>query len=296
MLRKWRHDRYQKSLHARGWYDLTVRLDDPAIFMGGCDRSGTTLFKSVLDRHPRIACGPETSIWGRPFRIGSLGILWEIPTQELVDRAKSAPNLPQFASDFYKDYLLAPDDKQRWADKTPNNIYAIPNILTWYPNAKVIHLIRDGRDVVCSLRHHRKEHIKNGKIVPRHNNNPIGLCAQKWLEETSAGLPFRNHPRYLEVIYEQFLEDPEAILKKVCDFIEEDYSPQMLDTSIVTKCSQLIGSKLNNPGADRPIERGSLNRWEKDLTPEEQHTFNNIAGHLLIALGYAKDDSWLDQK
>lgn len=278
---------------ARGWYDAAVRMEDPAIFIGGCDRSGTTLFKSVIDRHPDLACGPETNIWGRPFRIGSLGSLWEIPKADLERRSRAAPHLPSFAVDFYRDYLLAPDGKRRWVDKTPNNVLVIPQLLEWFPQGRFIQMIRDGRNVCCSLRNHRKERIRRGRITPLRSNNPIPECAEKWVRETARGLESKDHPRYLQVRYESFLDNPEAELRRVCDFLDEDYSEQMLQPAVKTKSSQLIGSKLNNPNADRPIERKPQTPWRTDLNPEEQQVVEDIAGPLLRELGYTNDDSWI---
>lgn len=268
-------------------------MPDPAIFIGGCDRSGTTLFKSVLDRHPRLACGPETNIWGRPFRIGSLGSLWEVSKRELKQRVKTASHLPEFAVEFYRDYLLRPDQKLRWVDKTPNNVMVVPQLLSWFPEGRFIQMIRDGRDVCCSLRHHRKERIRGGKIVPMRTNNPIDECAKKWLRETSLGLSSQSHPRYLQVRHEHLLEEPEQVLRRVCDFLGEDYDPQMLDPTIKTNAAQLIGSKLDNANADRPIERQANQRWRRDLSLEERQSIEQIAGELLRQLNYTNNSDWV---
>lgn len=294
MIKQWNRARLERALQARGFYDLGVRNAEPAIFIGGCPRSGTTLFKSVLDRHPRIGCGPETSLFGVPFHTRMLGVSWEIPRAELDELAAKSSHLVAFASEFFKRYLLAPDGKQRWADKTPNNVRVLPKLLTWYPNGKFIHVIRDGRDVACSLRTHRKERIRGGQIVPKTTNNPISKCAQTWLDDVSRGLAFKEHPRCLEVRYERFLDDPEKELRRVCAFLGEDFDPCMLDTRIVTRSAKLIGSKLNNPNADRPIERGALDRWKKDLPLLERSVVENIAGQMLSMLGYTADTSWID--
>lgn len=294
MIKQWNRARLERALETRGFYDLGVRCDEPAIFIGGCARSGTTLFKSVLDRHPRIGCGPETSLFGVPFHTRMLGVSWEIPRAELDALANESKHLTAFAGEFFRRYLLTPDGKQRWADKTPNNVRVLPKLLTWYPNSKFIHLIRDGRDVACSLRNHRKERIRGGKIVPKQTNKPISVCARAWLEDTSRGLVFKEHPRCLEVRYERFLDDPEKELRRVCGFLDEDFDPRMLDTKIVTRSAKLIGSKLNNPNADRPIERGSLDRWKKDLSAAERRTVEDIAGPLLRMLGYTASESWVD--
>src|SRR6185295_5028100 len=105
---------------------------------------------------------------------------WGLDAAELERQAREQPNLVAFADAFYARFV-AENGKARWADKTPNNVRALPKLLTWYPNGRFIHLIRDGRDVACSLRKHPKEWIVDGKTVPTGIVNPISKCAERWM-------------------------------------------------------------------------------------------------------------------
>lgn len=288
MLRRLR-DRRERLLHERGWYAKSARSEMDAVFIGGCGRSGTTLFKELLNRHSRCACGPETSLYGLPFNVDNIVAPWDMDREQLERTVMDSNDLIEFADRFAGEFLKG-EGKARWVEKTPNNVRAIDRLLTWYPNCKFIHVVRDGRDVVCSLRHHPRERILEGKIVPFDVDNPVWLSAQRWLGDTRMGLAYKDHPRCLEVRYESLVTQPEIELERVCAFIGEAYEPSMLDQS--ANGEQRSGQYLNNEMASRPISAKSVGRWKTDMTPKERLEFIDEAGELLITLGYVTDHSW----
>lgn len=292
-LRRSRRRREQRRLRRRGWYDPQARSHDEAIFIGGCGRSGTSLFRELLIRHPRIACGPETSMFGLPFDVGNIAPAWQLDEGELRRLAGDCANLVAFSERFYRRFLLEPLGKERWADKTPNNVRAIARLLTWYPRSRFIHVIRDGRDVVCSLRHHPRERIIGGRVVPVDRTQPIAKCATRWLNDTAQGLAYRGHPRYLEVRYEELVSDPRKTLLRACEFLGEDFDPRMLD--LADSGVSRIGRLLNNANAAELVTATSVGRWARDLSPAERRDVANIAGELLEVLGYTEPEGWVER-
>ena len=286
--------KYQAALVKRNWYDLSARSQLPIVLIGGCGRSGTTLLREMLNRHPNLFCGPETSMFGLPFWPENISKMWNLDEQEIILEAQKSDNLIHFAEQFYSEQT-ARAGKTRPADKTPNNIRVVGKLLTWFPNGLFIHIIRDGRDVACSLRNHPKEKIENGKIVPSRIDRPITECAQRWLNDTSAGLAYRAHPRYCEVKYEELVSNPQAVLNKLCDFIDEAYYPFMVDPDASQSDSMGAGRLVNNQNSNEEISNRSLGRWRKDLTVAERKDFENVAGELLIALGYVDNSQWLKE-
>tara|TARA_R110002073_G_scaffold118918_5_gene259372 strand:+ start:336265 stop:337200 length:936 start_codon:yes stop_codon:yes gene_type:complete len=291
-MRKRMRNRDDQLLHEQGWYDPSARSSLDAVFIGGCGRSGTTLFKELLNRHSRCACGPETSMYGLPFQTGNIAAPWDMEMSHLEQIVSQSKNLIEFADQFAQEFL-ASEQKVRWIEKTPNNVRAIDRILTWYPNGKFIHVVRDGRDVVCSLRHHPRHRVIGGKIVPFECNNPVERSASRWLEDVTVGLAMKDHPRCLEVRYEDLVTNPEQVVERVCDFIGEPFEPGMLDWN--TKTKQRSGQNLNNERAASAISNKSVGRWKTNLSRQEGDAFVDIAGELLIALGYVTDHSWIDE-
>jgi len=281
--------RRDQRLRDAGWYDPSPRSEQAGVFIGGCGRSGTTLFKEVLNRHPRLACGPETSLFGLPFSIDNIAVPWGMDRAELLAMQAACPNLLAFA-DRFADRFLAQEGKERWVEKTPNNVRAIGPILSWYPNARFIHVIRDGRDVACSLRHHPKERIEHGRIIPIETNNPMDRCATRWRDDVCDGLAYRGHPRVMEVRYEDLVRDPGDQFGRVCAFIGETFDESMLRPSANEPARP--GQNLNNPDASSSITPKAIGRWERDLSGVERRVVDDIAGELLITLGYAPDHAW----
>ncbi len=290
-VRRYRSSQYQQTLANRNWYDQSARSNYPAIFVGGCGRSGTTLLREMLNRHSRIFCGPETSFFGLPFDPANIAVMWGIDLHGLRDEVKQHENLVSFAQWFF-DQQAAQAQKARWADKTPNNIRAIGQILTQFPNSKFVHLIRDGRDVVCSLRNHPKEKIVNGKVLPNKVNRPISECTYRWLSDTSAGLVYRDHPRYMELKYEQLVEDPETSLRELCGFIDEAFEKQMLHASVAGVDELSAGRFVNNPNSGEQVHSSRIGRWQTELSSSEMTDFDNIAGELLHMLQYCEHRKW----
>lgn len=272
-----------------GWYDPAARSKMDVVFIGGCGRSGTTLFKQVMNRHSRCASGPETSLYGMAFDIDNIAVPWGIDRKHLAQIQMRSKNMIQFADTFAAEFLEH-EGKTRWIEKTPNTIRAIERVLTWYPNGKLIHIIRDGRDVVCSLRNHPRERVRNGQIVQMNPSNPVQKSAKRWLDDTMHGIAFRGHPRYMEIRYEELVRHPEKGFRKVFDFIGEPFESEVLSPD--EQESVRPGQNLNNADASLAISSKSVGRWKKDLSAEECQVFIDIAGELLIALGDVQDHSW----
>lgn len=231
-------------------------------------------------------------MFGLPFWPPNIAPFWDMDQQAMEREVDKSENLVRFAENFYRK-KAAEFGKSRWADKTPNNVRVIERLLTWFPKGLFIHAVRDGRDAVCSLRRHPGEKLVKGIVVALNTNNPIGKCAERWLHDTSKGISFRGHPRYMEVRYENLVDNPGEQIQRVCNFIQEEYSPNMLDADIPKEDEMKIGRFINNANAMQRVSGRSVGRWRRDLSPDERKQFVNIAGELLISLGYADDNEWI---
>ena len=123
---------------------------------------------------------------------------------------------------FYAAYASS-HEKPRWGDKTPVYIESIAEIgAVLGDQARFVHLIRDGRDVAVSR---GARAVKRGREA-----TPARDEAETWkrrIEGARAQAADVDH--YLELRYEDLIADPEAVLRKVCEFIELEFDPAMLD-------------------------------------------------------------------
>lgn len=121
------------------------------IFVVGCHRSGTTLLRLILDSHPNISCGPET-LFLTEFAERITGEQhWEHFSHYGFSREYWLRQIAEMFARFQSDYA-ARRGKARWADKSPQYALSVGLIAEMFPDCQIVHLIRDGRDVVASHR------------------------------------------------------------------------------------------------------------------------------------------------
>jgi protein-tyrosine sulfotransferase len=254
------------------------------VVMGGAPRSGTTLLRRILDRHPSICAGPETKLFvPAAFNLEWLSEAYAIPLEDLGAMRRRSSSQAAFI-DAFADRVLAACGKPRWAEKTPMNIRNLDWITRHFPKAAIIHIVRDGRDVVCSMRHHPDWRWRGGGwekvLVPR----PIESYARRWVEDTGSGMRWRGDPRYVEVRYEDLVSSTRDELARLCAAIEEPADPAWLDA--VTRPA------AGDDGAARPDDKGairatSIGRWREELDGRERELVERICGPRLRELGYA---------
>ena len=185
---------------------------------------------------------------------------------------------------------LKQQQKPQVALKHPLHIIILKQLFHHFPHMKFIHVIRDGRDTVCSLRTHPKRRMKHGKIVSNPIRNPYKWCVRQWVSCVLQGRQWQHHPQYLEITYEDLVNNTIPTMETVFRFL----NLPMIDKQ------QLLGfyqrekaeKHLQNIEVGQPIYQKTIGRWQKDLTKKEQQIFKNMAGDLLIQLGYVVDNFW----
>ncbi|MEM7336938.1 MAG: sulfotransferase [Chloroflexota bacterium] len=266
------------------------------IFIGGCSRSGTTLLGAMIGSHPDIICSPESQfksdflrrLWPQTDNLDTNAILnsltkhwrfklWELP--ESIEELASLTTEDSFAS-ILNSLSLAyakrhgKPNPTAWVDHTPENISYARSLLDIFPNAKFIHIIRDGRAVAAS-------------ILPLDwGPNSIIKAARWWMRMTSFGLAAEadlGADRIMQVRYESLVLDPEPTIQQICQFLEIDYDESMLDAvgfippSYTNRQHKLVGLKPKPSMATR---------WQERLTQREIEIFEHQTRNFLHHLGY----------
>jgi hypothetical protein len=283
----------QRRFRRSAWHSAEDVSEDRGVFVVGCGRSGTTLVREMLCRHSAFGGGPETLFFVKTLDTAYLSVLSEVPEAELRDLRQRTHSIVEFAQEYHR-AMAAREEKPRWVDKTPMHVRALPRILRSFPNGRVIHVIRDGRDVVCSLRHHPRERVYRGRIVPFEIDRPVEEGAGRWVRDTGGGRALAGHPRLEELRYEQLVIDPEGETRRICRFLEEPFEPAMLDPDGAAGGAARAGVLINNPNAAEAVSGARMGRWKRDLSPAERRLVDRVGGELLIALGYARDHSWVN--
>jgi hypothetical protein len=261
----------------RSRVDLPSDLCSP-IFIGGQRRSGTTLVRVLLNRHPHIACGPESKFVQHPSFATwheQLSTEWA----QRVERYGLGPDSVDRAMAALVDHLFSSyarrEGKIRWAEKTPTNILHIDYLFRLFPRAQFLHVIRDPRDTYCSIR----QRAQTDK--PHWARFSAKRSAMDWRESVCAGMRHRHEEdRYYEFKYETLVQDADATMRGVLDFLNEPWDARIFD-----------------PGADNAEAQGanidrhrlsctSVGRWRNELSSHDLRKIQSIAGDLMIELGY----------
>jgi hypothetical protein len=264
----------------------------PPIFVGGAARSGTTLLRVILDSHPNVACGPELKV--TPY----VAQMWfELqntfePTLRQYYLTETDMNrmFAHVLLSFLEKYREV-SGKQRIAEKSPSNIFFFGHLASMFPKSPLIHIIRDGRDVVCSLLSMDWKDPNTGK--PFDYTRDVKKAAEYWASAVRIGIEAQKDPivkpNYMELRYEDLVESPEPTLKRLFEFINEPWDPQVL--KYYQQKRNLAGESSAHQ-VSKPLYRTAIGRWIRDLNPVDRVSVKKIAGDLLVELGYAENLSW----
>jgi hypothetical protein len=255
--------------------------------MGGAPRSGTTLLRRILDRHPDICAGPETKLFvPAAFNLEWLSDAYAIPLPELRAMRDRSESQAAFV-DAFAERVLAACGKPRWAEKTPMNIRNLEWITRHFPMASIVHIIRDGRDVVCSMRQHPDWRWKDGAwekvLVPR----PIETYARRWVDDTAAGMRWRGDARYVEVRYEDLVRAPVLHLERLCEAIGEPVVAAWIEGVTRPDGPSHPTEREARPDDKGAISATSIGRWRDELDERDLDVVTRICGPRLRELGYA---------
>lgn len=279
---------------------MNSRIEAPPFFIVGVQRSGTTLLRLMLDSHPAVAIPLDTTgLWSRyGERLAEYGglrdddgirrlirdllgeeriRLWEVSLDATaLETSLETRDYPGVIAAFYRAYAAA-KGKRLWGDKDPGNMRRLHEIHRWFPGARIVHIIRDGRDACLSQ---RKQAFGNQDVIP---------CAADWREQVwwvrCIG-EILGPERYHEVRYEDLVAQPEARLRALCDFLALEYAPAMLEYHRRTADAIPDSKRHIWPMIDRPPVATNTGLWRKELSPALRVCFEKRAGDVLRACGY----------
>ena len=155
-------------------------------------------------------------------------------------------------------------------DQTPKNIYYLNEILSYFPNAKVINMVRDQRDVLISQKNKWKRRFLGASAIPLSeairsyiNYHPI-LSAKIWNSSLECTEKFTNNSRVRLVRFEDLLVEPIRIVKELCEFLEIEFYQEMLNVPVIGSSTQqdLNNQFLIDSSKKEKWKNGALNSAE----------------------------------
>lgn len=303
------------------------RLGHGTFFVVGAGRSGTTLVRSLLSAHSRLAVPPEThylkmidefgarerqapadfeAFWSRLTgwrRFRDMGIKPE-RVLALADAAGGRDFRTIFAA-MLRAYGES-QGKARVGEKTPGHYQRLDRIFTWFPDAKILVLRRDPRAVIASqlrapwISEQMRPASLRAPLVPRLRAYHAAALAEIWVETYGRRLAHVDaDPRLKLVAYEDLVTAPEGEVRAICDFLGESFEPAMLgDRTHVpgAAAKQQLRSDTwrtwlvaHEQRAAGAISDESLEKWRDQLSRFEVQTIERICEPLMERFGYRSD-------
>ncbi len=282
---------------------MAITLEERPVFIIGYERSGTTLLMAMLGCHPRIGIPEVGWLYPRiyPWRhtygdlnddvnlrtmasemlFGLNDPFWgmDLNPATAVDEILGMIRERSFAGIYdalHRRYLAENGNKPRWGQKTPNNLYFVPQILECFPNAQFIFIVRDGRDAAVT------------SLASAFGAGNIWGAAHTWSKANDFVQTFRkqyDNSIWFDVQYETLCREPEKVLHGVCEFLQEDYSPQMLDFH-KTPMGIKRGKQRDHAPLGHAVSDKYVGIYKQFLSLNEQEIYAAIAGKTHREYGY----------
>jgi hypothetical protein len=254
-------------------------LRDRMIFVVGARRSGTNWLQRMVCAHPATVAVPsETFLFSQGiqplaerFQHGAAGstatgFTW-------MDRDAMLDGLREFCDSVFvglRDALRPGAD--RVVERTPDHVRCLDLIGAVYPDAYVVHIIRDGRDVTRSL------------LSQEWGPASVAEAAEEWRSAIEAARDAAPAlARYREVRYEDLLADPRKELAELLSWLGLTTTGDVLESALVE-----ARVKYN---VDPAAPRTKAGKWRAAFSAEEAETILRVAGPTLATLGYAGEEA-----
>jgi hypothetical protein len=246
----------------------------------------------MLNAHPKVAVPPESRFVVDLYRSDDVQveafleqleghprwISWDTPIEDVRAQLTGMTTVtyPEAIEAAYMAYAQN-RNKKRYGDKTPRYIEDLPLLSRLWPEAKFVHLVRDGREVALSY-----------ADVP-FGPSTVAKAAALWKARVKLGME-RGRPlgtaRYVELRYERLLVNPQEEVEGLCSFLDLEFDSAMLDYSERARSEVLDRAKLYNPNVMRSITK--TRSWDEQMPRSQVEVFEAVAGDALTELGYER--------
>ena len=297
------------DLNMPGTQNIVFRRGEIAstapVFIVGSGRCGTTLLRLILNRHHALAILGEPSPFSKSRRYGPLfhapsldrfckdwtvTLLKSSPHPDMMQSAALRRKLATAACyaeaiDLAASHYAAIEGKTRWGYKAPEDVQRLKEIVTTFPNAKILHVTRDPRAVVHSFL------VKEKRAF--HSIN-LYYVAKYWAKCERLADRFEGFaPQKIKRIrYENLVERPEATVRDICSYIGVDFEDHMLEVSAsaMEYAPKLPDGQLDPAHREllKPINVSPMAKWKRDFSPPMIGLIEMAAGNWLTRRGYTE--------
>lgn len=318
-----------------------MRVEDVRFFVVGHAKSGTTWLERTLDSHPEVLCKSAGMFFGKGAKsVGGLRVLHEVLANceglRVWHEQGGGPNPWTKSHSFDEDVAqvtraaidalmrrdLTFSGKRALGDRSPYYFQHLDEISAFYPEARVIHAVRDGRDVMISAAHNRwrasrqpqsaiklpveETHKRDSYFEDRQSFISTGHSlftekrlrnqARSWCRDVATADQAGRRlfgDNYRKVRYEDHLAQPHETLDRLFRFLGVSTAPDVVGSVVEANSFEKVSGRAR--GEESPVaflRKGVVGDWEEVFTERDKRIFKEEAGELLVRHGYEKDLNW----
>jgi hypothetical protein len=311
---------------------------DTVFFVAGEMRSGTSWLRRTLSAHPEIACGHEGSFFGRDYNQEEIPVytgpvssftralavseefkVWhELPWNQWThEYEEDLRNLTRLSIDYFLKKEVTRTGKRIVGDKSPQHTGCLDEIHEIYPDARIIHIVRDGRDVAVSAMHHwwrlakdqpggvfeltpeefeirdaylrdREEFLASGRSI--FTEERLGQLARRWGHRVGKarrdGTALYGE-RYLEIRYEDLLQNTPDSLRRILGLLGARREDRIIERCIQASSFERVSNRRQGEeDSGSFFRKGVAGDWRGVFTERDRRIYEELAGDRLIEMGY----------
>jgi hypothetical protein len=189
----------------------------------------------------------------------------------------------------YRGFLLAllrvraeMDGARRFGDSSPQDVLYVAQILEWFPDARIVGVVRDPRGFLASYKNQWRRAVAHDR--ERYNAVTTSLLWRSYMRALLNAKEGAAAAATAIVRYEDLVDDPEGETRRLCEHVGVDYRPAMIDVKRSNTSYDTAVAALGKAG----IDTRSRDRWRTELTPTEIWLGERIFGPVMEPLGYTR--------
>lgn len=268
------------------------------VFVVGCPRSGTTFLQKLLGSNPQIRTTRETHLFdaylGQDIRSWrgeiekassnpwAVGISWYLGEDYFFSA------LREYAYNLIKPHVVDLKADQLFIEKTPNHAEYIPEILAVFPECKIIHLIRDPRDVVASI-------IAASRSWARYFPRAANDAARMWVRyvnEVGSSRNLLGENQFFQLKYEHLLSSTKEVIESLSTFLKIQWKQEELEKAIRKNDARSKIRKRGGEDSQKFLRKAKPGSWKEDLNWKQKFDVWRIARKTMNEVGYSWKYPW----
>ena len=297
-------------------------------FIFGHARSGTTLLMRLARLHPEVHCNYQAHFFTRRPLLKSL--VESAAAEEWLTRKSNrwnqggdlSPLVLRAAADFIMEREAAREGKRIVGDKSPSSTIhgqAVRDLHAVYPDAKLVYIVRDGRDVLVSERF--RNFVEESKFLSAEDRRIIedlrrdqasfvdgrrSIFTEAFLRRVASGWVHNLTEiesegrrlfgkRYLALRYEDLLGDPGKEMARLWKFLGVKQTPRNIEKVIRKETASNPDEEWQTRRSEDIasfLPKGQAGNWQRLFTERDKAVFKEIAGDVLVKWGYELDMNW----